>query len=208
MAALLYRWLRPPLADQAQRSRTSPAPRTPPAINALAEVGVVQGREDRTFQPRTTCAATRPRRSCSGRSQYLDSLDPDPEPGPHPWDEVGRDALRQLDLEATDADGNPLHDVQGVDYHGTIVHPRPRGPSPTPARRSTSTAGPPRSTRSATRTATRWSPAGSFGLRIYDVRDRFEPKLIGELSRTELALPGDEAFIGTTRPATTTRPSR
>lgn len=193
MAALLYRWLRPPLADQAKFSDLGSTTHAP-AINALAEVGVVRGSADRTFRPRADVRRDQTASFVWRGLGYLDSLTP--EPGPHPWDEVGRDAVRELDIDATQEDGTPLHDVAGVTYHGTVVHPDHGGPSPTPGTAldldgGTSSVNPVRY-----EVGDALVTAGSFGLRIYDIRDRFAPALIGELPRTELALPGDEEFVG------------
>jgi hypothetical protein len=178
MAALLYRWLEPPPADRAAFSDLGGTIHAA-AINALADIGVVLGSTDRTFRPRNDVRRDQTASFVHRALQYLESLIPD---GPNPWDEVGRDALRTT---------QPEGDVDGVTYHGTVVHPDHGAPSPTPGQTldldgGTSAVNPVRYEEGDSLVTT-----GSFGMRIYDIRDRFAPKLIGELDRTELALEGD-----------------
>jgi hypothetical protein len=182
VAVLLYRWLRPPAADRPAFSDLHLTTHAA-AINALAEAGVVEGRADRTFAPRSLVRRDQTASMVYRALRYLDSLVPD---GPNPWDEVGRDALR------TDM---PDGDISGVSYHGTIVHPDHGTPAPTDddpdatlnLAGGTSGVNPVRYEHGEALVT-----SGSFGLRIYDVRDAYAPKLLGELPRAELALPYDD----------------
>ncbi|MFA9432296.1 S-layer homology domain-containing protein [Egicoccus sp. AB-alg2] len=180
VAAMLYRWLRPPAADRAAFSDLHLTTHAA-AINALAEVDVVYGKNDRTFDP-----AAKVRRDQSASMvfrglRYLKSLEPT---GPNPWDEIGRDALRTE---------MPEGDISGVSYHGTIVHPDHGAPNPENPDATLNLAG---GTSGVNPVRYEHGEAlvtsGSFGLRIYDVRDPYAPKLLGELPRAELALPGDD----------------
>jgi hypothetical protein len=162
MAALLYRWLQPPPADRAAFSDLAGTTHAA-AINALADVGVVQGSTDRTFRPRNDVRRDQTASFVSRALKYLESLVPT---GPNPWDEVGQDVLQE---EMVDGD------ISGVEHHGMIPV------------RGTSGVNPVRYAEGEALVT-----SGSFGLRIYDVRDRFEPRLLGTLDRAELALPGDD----------------
>jgi hypothetical protein len=85
---------------------------------------------------------------------------------PHPWDEVGQDVL------ATDL---PEGDISGVEYHGRIDLAGAAAVNPVRYEHGEALV-----------------TTGRPGMRIYDLRDRYEPKLIGELPKEELALPGDD----------------
>jgi hypothetical protein len=162
MAALLYRWLQPPPADRAAFSDLGGTTHAA-AINALAEIGVAQGSADRTFRPRNDVRRDQTASFVYRALQYLESLVPD---GPNPWDEIGEDVLQNEMVEG---------DISGVEHHGMIPVSGTSGVNPVRYDNGEALV-----------------TSGSFGLRIYDVRDRFEPKLLGTLDRAELALPGDD----------------
>jgi hypothetical protein len=137
------------------------------AINSLAAVDIAQGFRDGSFKPR---ASTRRDQAASfvwRAVAYKEAKEDEGEVPPHPWDEVGQDVL------ATDV---PAGDISGVEYHGRIDLGGAAAVNPV------------RYELGETLVTT-----GRFGMRIYDLRDRYEPKLIGELPKEELALPGDNA---------------
>jgi hypothetical protein len=162
MAALLYRWLQPPPADRAAFSDLGGTVHAA-AINALADIGVVQGSTDRTFRPRNDVRRDQTASFVWRALRYLESLIPD---GPNPWDEIGEDVLETE---------QPAGDISGVTFHGTL--PVSGTTSVNPVRYEHGDA---------------LVTAGTFGMRVYDIRDRYEPKLLGTLDRAELALPGDD----------------
>jgi hypothetical protein len=179
VAVLLHRWLQPPPADRAAFSDLHLTTHAA-AINALADVDVVRGKADRTFDPRSDVRRDQTASMVFRALAYLESLLPG---GPNRWDEVGRDALRTT---------QPAGDISGVTYHGTVVHPDHGEAPPTPGQTldldgGTSAVNPVRYEEGDALVTT-----GRFGMRIYDIRDRYEPKLIGELDRTALALEGDD----------------
>ncbi|GGI02597.1 S-layer homology domain-containing protein [Egicoccus halophilus] len=181
VALMLHRWLQPPAGGQATFSDLHQTPYAP-QINALHDVEVIAGRTDRTFNPLNNIRRDQTATLVHRGLRYLDSLEPD---GPNPWDELGRDALN------TDM---PEGDVSGVTYHGRIVHPDHGTPAPTEddpeatlnLAGGTSGVNPVRYAEGEALVT-----SGTFGLRIYDVRDPYAPKMLGELPREELALPGD-----------------
>lgn len=162
MAALLFRWLQPPPADRAAFSDLAGTTHAA-AINALAEVGIARGSTDRTFRPRNDVRRDQTASFVYRALLYLESLIP---AGPNPWDEVGEDVL-ETEM--------PAGDISGVTFHGTL--PVSGTSSVNPVRYEHGDA---------------LVTTGTFGMRVYDIRDRYEPKLIGTLDRAALALPGDD----------------
>lgn len=132
------------------------------AINGLAAIGVARGSTDGTFRPRASLRRDQAASFVFRAVQWRDEHRQEP----HPWDEVGEDVL---DTERPDGP------IDGVAFHGTI------------SVAGTSAVNPVRYEEGEALVTT-----GRFGMRIYDIRDRYEPKLIGTLDKAELALPGDD----------------